>query len=64
MVARKIGKKLVYYKEQKQGVIKPLKGHNYVNDVDRMSVSKMQLFEKCPYAFRFYYHDNLKFWFT
>ena len=59
MIKRMIGKKIIELPEQKQPRIRPLKRSEIPNKDNRLSVSKMQLFEKCPYAYKLRYIDEV-----
>jgi len=54
------GKRVFDWIDQKEIKIPPLRDHIRKGALTRLSVSKMQLFEKCPHAFKFYYIDGLK----
>jgi CRISPR/Cas system-associated exonuclease Cas4 (RecB family) len=61
MIERRIGNNIVKYPEQEQKKILPPQKSIIPNDGMRLSVSKMQLFAKCPKAFQFNYIEDLSF---
>jgi len=61
MVQRMYGKgnKVFTWKDQIAKTPAPLRGNVPKGALTRLSVSKMGMFEKCPWAFKFYYIDGL-----
>jgi len=59
MVQRLFGKSRVFTWNDQQAKPAKLRTHVERGALTRLSVSKMTMYEKCPYAFKFYYVDGL-----